>query len=178
MDDWKQHYTHGTIFIYPAEAVRKLVNSLREQYDSESHKICDAHITLTQPLLAEPNEKSFQLIESVLNTLKAFTIYYGPIETFGDSQTIKFDIQPKDAILTMRSALHQTGLFNLALPFTEGFIPHMTISEFGIGTTDAAKKFAAKLNQSIQPGIFQCNEIVYVKPNTSFHFEDVRKCRL
>ena len=178
MDDWKLDFKHGMLLIWPQDGVRNMVNKLRSKYDPESQRTCEAHITLTQPFLEEPNDESWELIESVLRKAEPFDIHYGPIETFGDSPTLKFDIEPKDEILEIRNGLHDTGLFNLTLPFTEGFIPHMTISESGISTTEDARKVADELNSSINKEVFQCSSIVYTKPNDSFRFEVVKTLQL
>ena len=174
MDDWKLDFQYGTFLIWPEEEVRAMANKLREKYDPESQKICDAHITLTQPLLEEPNEEAWKLIESILSNFEPFVIHFGPIEQFGSSPVVKFDVEPKDKVLAIRESLHETGLFNLTLPFTEGFIPHITITESGLESSEAASELATELNQKIAQGTFQCNEVTYVRPDESFNFKSIR----
>lgn len=174
MDDWKKDFIYGTLLIWPSDSVRNSVNALRTKYDPESQQVCDAHITLTQPFLNQPSDEDWQEIHSVLAQHTSFDIHYGPIEVFGSSPVVKFDIVPKEKILALRNALHATQLFNLALPFTEGFIPHMTISEHGFSDLEEAKQAASTLNSSYQSGSFTCAEIAYVKPDDTFHFEEIR----
>lgn len=174
MDDWKLDFKYGMFLIWPEEEVRTMVNELREKYDPESQRVCEAHITLTQPFLDKPSDDTWKLIESTLSDFKPLTIHFGPIEPFGSSAVVKFDIEPKDKLLAMRKGLHDTGLFNLALPFTEGFIPHMTIAESGLESAKDALQLATELNQRIKQGSFQCKEVTYVQPDESFHFETIR----
>lgn len=172
MDDWKKDYMQGVRLIWPNDSLRESVNTLRAKYDSESQKICDAHITLTQPFLNQPDDAAWKHIQSILTKYSPFDIEYGPIEIFGNSPVLKFDINPKEKILKLRNGLHETGLFNLSLPFTEGFIPHMTISENGFKDITEAQKTADELNSEINTGNFTCTHIAYVQPDSNFHFEE------
>jgi len=64
------------------------------------------------------------------------------------------------------------------LPFTEGFIPHVTISEFGCGSTEEAEGLAKTLNKGKNKGTFLCKKISYVKPDEEFNFETKRTLKL
>ncbi len=49
--DWQKPYQHGMMVIWPPAAVRKTVNQQRESLDPLSASYCEAHISLTQPLI-------------------------------------------------------------------------------------------------------------------------------
>ena len=68
----------------------------------------------------------------------------------------------------MRDYFHATGYFDLNLPYTDGFVPHMTISERGVENSEMV---IPELNISIPGGIFECAEIAYMVPNSEFKFE-------
>jgi 2'-5' RNA ligase len=174
MGDWRDIVRPGTLLIWPPEPLRTRVNTLRRTYNPEAQKNCDGHITLTQRFLIPPNKAAFQTIEAIAATTSAFSIHFGPIERFGTSVVVKFDIGPKPIILALRERLHATGLFNLRLPFTEGFIPHMTVSEFGLKTPKAAAKVVQKLNETVEMGTFPCVEFAYARPDGFSHFHTVR----
>ena len=171
MDDWKSAFTHGTLVILPDAKTSNMVNRLRQKHDPSSQKICDAHITLTQPFLNEPDDNAWQKIHDIINQFETFDILFGSIDTFENTPILKFHIEPKEALVSLRNYLHETELFNLSLPFTKDFIPHMTISESGISTPREAIQLAEELNKTISTGSFQCNEISYMRPNNEFHFE-------
>ena len=170
MDDWKLKYKHGMLLIWPPTKVRNLVNKLRSKYDPSSQKICEAHITLTQPFLEKPNAFAWKIVNKTLREFPKFKIFFGPIETFKSTSVIKFRIKPQKTLSKLRANLHKTGLFDLSLPFTKGFIAHMTISEFGINDPKKAREIAKDLNKKIDEGSFICNNISYIRPNKAFHF--------
>ncbi|TQV72351.1 2'-5' RNA ligase family protein [Aliikangiella marina] len=171
---WQKDYQYGTLLLLPPPQVMQIVNSLRQQYDPQSHKICVAHITLTQPLIKEISTDELNLIEKIISQFSQFEIQYGPISNL--SQTcIIFQIAPKKVILTLREKLHQTGFFNLNLPFTEGFIPHMTVSEMGIANNDSVIR---KLNQKFPVSTYHQEAVTLMKPNHQFVFKTVRNFNL
>ena len=171
MEDWKKSYIFGTLVICPPKKVCSIVDALREKYDPLSQAIMGAHITLTQPFLKEPTPQVWKEINKILSEFEIFPITYGPIETFPSSSVIKFKIQQQNQILSLRNKLHQTGYFNLELPFTEGFIAHMTISELVQRKPSAAKELANQLNKDYDEGSFICKEISYIRPDDDFHFQ-------
>jgi len=178
MKNWQKPYKHGLLVIWPPKEVSIIVNKLKSQYDPLACSYIKAHLTLTQPFLKEPTPSVLKTIEKTLSEFPTFTIDFGPIEVFKNSTVIKYSIKPAKKILTLREKLHQKGYFNLSLPFTEGFIPHMTISEFGVKDLISARKLAQKLNQENDRGSFICNEIAYVRPDDKFYFKTIKKFKL
>ena len=164
---WKDQYKFGTLLLLPPADVSASVNALRARYDPDSQKICPAHITLTQPLLEEPDENHIEKLKTLASEISGFAIEYGPIEKFGE-RCITFNIKQQKEIIDMREYFHNTGYFNLSLPYTDGFVPHMTISERGIENSEMV---IPELNISNPGGMFQCTEIAYMVPNSEFKFE-------
>ena len=174
MSDWQADYQHGTFVVWPTGEIEGISNELRQTYDPESQAHCPAHITVTQPFLEAPSAESWRQIETIVSSFSTFPISVGPIEPFGASTTLKFDIEPKAPLRQLRRKLHETGLFNLTLPFTEGFIPHMTISEFGLDDRTVVECLAATLNQEISSHVFSCRALAYIRPDSNFQFQEVR----
>jgi len=129
MGHWKEDYKFGTIVIWPSDEVRKHVNPLRERYDPRSHAICETHVTVTQPFLAPPKENEWDKLLSIVSGFETFELRYGPLNHFLPYPCIYYEIHPVDYFLEIRGALHETGLFNLSLPYTDGFVPHMSITD-------------------------------------------------
>ena len=175
--DWQKVYEHGTLVILPTNDVREFVNTLRERHDPVSQKYCETHITLTQPLLNRLTEGECKRLKTILSGFEPFEISYGPLNTFLPYPCIYYEVQPAEAILNIRNALHETRLFNLTLPYTEGFIPHMTITE-GYYDVDETKRIFDKLKDEISGGVFRCSEISFIIPDINFHFEVNRRFKL
>jgi len=167
--DWQKVYSHGSFVIWPIDHVRETVNRLRHEYDPVSQSYCEAHITLTQPLLRQPSEKEWDNLSDLVSGFNSFEIRYGPINTFLPYPCIWFEINPSEIVLALRQALHASGLFNLDLPHTDDFIPHMTITE-GQSDIEVTNDLFAKLRAEIPGGTFNCTEITLIVPDHRFHF--------
>lgn len=168
--EWQLDYLHGLFVIWPPDEVRQAVNRLRQQYDPVSQTTIEAHITLTQPFLIPPGDEEWARLAQIVAGFAPFEISYGPVETFFPSPVIYLAIQPRAKVLALRGALHETGLFDLTLPYTEGFVPHMTIAE---GRSDKAvdELMLAEVQSQAPQGAFLLSEIVCMTPDERFHFE-------
>lgn len=175
--EWQRNYIHGLFVIWPPDAVRQAVNRLREAYDPVSQATIEAHVTLTQPFLARPEPEAWARLEQLVAGFKPFEIRYGPVSTFFPNPVIFLEIQPREELLALRRALHETGLFNLSLPYTDDFVPHMTITEGRSGNVVDELMLGEVRSQAPQ-GTFLMGEIVCVAPDDRFHFEVVRRLSL
>ena len=168
--DWQKPYQFGTIVIWPPDEIRCVVNKQREQYDPLSQSYCEAHISVTQPLRKEFSGNEWDQVLSVVESFGSFLIDFGPLNSFLPYPCIWYEIQPQKRVLELRHALHQTGFFNLGLPHTEGFIPHMTITE-GISGSTVNEKMLNKLQGESSQGSFLCKELAYIVPTQRFCFK-------
>jgi 2'-5' RNA ligase len=171
--DWQKPYAQGTFVLWPPDGVREVVNALRQRYDPVSQAICETHITLTQPLLREPGADVWAELRRVAAGHAQFEITYGPLRSFLPYPCIWYEIQPAAQVLALRAALHRTGLFNLDRPYTEGFIPHMTITA-GQSGPEVSEALLEALKGQVTGGTFPVSEIAYIVPDAGFHFA-VRK---
>ncbi len=174
---WQKVYKYGTLVIWPPDRVGEVVNRLRHQYDPVSQSFCGAHITLTQPFLRQPSSNEWVELCEVVSSFESFEIQYGPIHTFLPYPCIWFEIHPSELVLVIRQALHATGMFNLDLPHTEDFIPHMTVTE-GQSDIDVTEELYTKLRDEISGGSFICPDIAYIVPDRVFHFGIQRRLPL
>lgn len=175
--DWQRNYLPGLFVIWPPDALREAVNRLRAAYDPVSQLTIEAHITLSQPFLSMPTEKEWAVLAQIVAGFKPFEIRYGPVDTFFPSPVIYLAIQPQESVLALRQALHDTGLFNLTLPFTEGFVPHMTITE-GRSQRPVDEQALAEIRAQAPSGTFLLSEIAHVVPDKHFHLESKKRLRL
>jgi len=169
-EEWQKSYRYGLIVIQPPDKIRELVNKQREEYDPLSQSYSEAHISVTQPLLKELSEIEWEQILCIVEGYESFQIDYGPINSFLPYPCIWYEIKPAEKVLDLRQALHRTGFYNLSLPHTEGFIPHMTITEGLSGPTVDEKLFNRLQGESSQ-GTFLCQELAYIIPNQRFCFK-------
>jgi len=175
--DWGKHYQHGLFIIQPPEDIRAIVDAQRETYDPLSYSYVGSHITVTQPLLDKPSEKDWERLLQALENIQPFLITYGPIKSFLPYPCIWYDIQPAERVLEIRSALHQTGLFNLEEGYIEDFIPHMTITEEQSGPK-VTLELLDQIQEESQPGSFLCEELIFSAPDQNFHFSPINRISL
>ena len=168
--DWQLNYLYGLFVIWPPDGVRQAVNRLRQAYDPVSQSTIEAHITLTQPFLTQPDDEDWARLGQIVAGFEPFEIRYGPVSTFFPNPVIYLEIQPQGELLALRQALHGTGLFNLTLPYTDDFLPHMTISESQSNNV-ADEAMLAEVRSQAPQGAFMMNEVVCVTPDRHFHFE-------
>jgi 2'-5' RNA ligase len=176
-EEWQKAYEFGSLVIWPPDSVREIVNRQRQEYDPVSQATCEAHITLTQPLLRPLKDREWDQIMRIVSSFDAFQIDYGPVNSFLPYPAIWYEIHPKEKVLEMREALHQTGFFNLALPHTEGFIPHMTITEGESGPA-VDEALLEHIRARVESGCFRCDDVAYVVPNETFCCEVMRRLPL
>jgi 2'-5' RNA ligase len=167
--EWQKVYTQGALVIWPPDQVGEVVNRLRHQYDPVSQSYCGAHITITQPFLRQPSSTEWDELCEVVSSFESFEMQYGPLNTFLPYPCIWFEIHPFELVLAIRQALHATGMFNLDLPHTDDFIPHMTITE-GLSDIEVTEELFTKLRDEISGGTFICSDIAYIVPDRFFHF--------
>jgi 2'-5' RNA ligase len=129
--NWMKDYRFGALAYVPNGELRQTVDALRNEYDPTSAQTSMAHITLTQPFAKAPSQEEIENIERTIFATGKFDIEVGPATTSPNKRLLWLDINPKNVVLELREALHETGLFRTDLPLTKGFIPHMTISEAG-----------------------------------------------
>lgn len=175
--DWGKPYQPGLFVIRPPIEVRSIVNAQREAYDPLSRSFIGAHITVTQPFLGTPTETEWEKCVAVLGAFQPFKIQYGPLKSFLPYPCIWYEVQPAELVLEIRSALHQTELFNLADGYIEDFIPHMTITE-GLSGPEVNQDLLDQLQSESQPGSFVCDRLALCAPDQHFQFASLRTISL
>ena len=76
-------------------------------------------------------------------------------------------------MLKLRQLLHATGFFNLSLPHSDDFIPHMSIND-GRPDAERTREIFSILKDNVSGGSFKCAYIAFIVPDKDFHFEIVR----
>ena len=169
-EDWQKVYRHGTVVIWPPDDVRNIVNAQRESNDPLSASICEAHISLTLPLIDLLSESQWNQVRKIVKEFPKFKIHYGPLKSFLPYPCIWYEIQPIDMLKEIRDALHQTGFFNLPIKRHKDFIPHMTITE-GLSGSVVDEELLDILQKQSNPGTFVLQHVAYIVPDESFCFK-------
>src|SRR5687767_14882296 len=81
-EEWQLEYRFGAFYIFPPTGVIEPVDGLRQTYDPKSASICQAHISLSEPLQAPLSVEQVQEIRTALSAIQPFDIQYGPVRRF------------------------------------------------------------------------------------------------
>jgi hypothetical protein len=169
-DSWHDEYRHGAFYLWPPFDVAQIVNEQRWQYDPKSAAVCDAHISLSEPLPAPLTNDQLTEIRTALATVQPFDVTYGPITSIGSHPGVVYAITPEKAFFDLRATIHGTSVFvGRDLP-RAGRVPHMAIAEF-ISLVETHSLVARLRDTPV--GAFRCDEVVYAAPDDSFHFDVV-----
>lgn len=167
---WMKDYRFGTLVFLPSGELKKSIDDLRREFDFESFISCGAHITITQPFTSAPDKNEINLIKDLIADVDNFSVEVGPAISSPNDVLIWLDVNPKDKILTIREKLHKTNLFRTDLPFTEGFIPHMTISELR-REPENVMSIVKEMNLTQMLWTPQFDSIAWIIPDENFVFK-------
>jgi 2'-5' RNA ligase len=171
-DAWQSAYRFGVILIFPPQPLRAQVNALRARHDPVSQATCDAHISLTVPLLREPGERDWEELAAAAAATAPLTIRYGAATTCLPHAGVVLAIEPQDELDRLTTALESCAAFAGAAPRAYPFWAHMTIAEFI--TVERSIALAAELEDVAPAGSFRCHAVSHAVPDADFHFEERR----
>jgi 2'-5' RNA ligase len=164
--DWRRDYIHGALVIEPPADLAAILDPIRMRLDPVSAERIRAHITVTPPFSRAPMPPDEARVSSVVGSAPPLDLQLGPPRRFEGSSVIHLPVVDPTPVLNLREELLATGLFRMDLPHTTGFVPHLTLSEFG-PTPDAALK-------TVIPDpvtrVFRVGEVAWVTPNEEFTF--------
>ncbi|HUX04859.1 MAG TPA: 2'-5' RNA ligase family protein [Acidimicrobiales bacterium] len=168
---WQDEYRNGAFYLFPPSDVATVVNDLRSHYDPKAAAICDAHISLSEPLDNPLSEEQLDELRSALAGVSPFELAYGPLTSIGSYPGVVFAVAPVDDFFALRTVVQSTTIFaDRALPRAER-VPHMTVAEFI--SIEETHDLLARLRDTVAGGSFVCDHVVYAVPDASFHFEPV-----
>ena len=177
-EEFRRAYCHGALVIWPPDVLRATVNALRQRYDPASQAICDAHITLTQPFISEPDDAALAAIGDTVAHHLPIEIEYGPLGTFLPYPCVYLKIEPDDRLRALQRSLYDLDLFNLTLPFSDPdeYVFHMSITD-GYPDERQTVQILDALRGSVPVGQFDATSAAWIKPDRDFHFETVKLFR-
>ena len=170
-EPWQNEYRHGAFYLFPPADVAAVVNELRARHDPKSAAICDAHISLSEPLAGPLTGEQLDELRAALAHVAPFDLSYGPLTSIRPYPGVVFAITPEDDFFALRQAVQATSIFaGRDLPRATR-VPHMTVAEFI--TLDETRELVAQLGDTVPGGTFLCDRVTYAVPDASFHFEPV-----
>jgi 2'-5' RNA ligase len=129
-EEWQRDYRYGAFYIFPPPGVIEAVDLLRSTHDPASAAICQAHISLSEPLKRPLTGADLEELRARLAAIEPFEIRYGPLRTVPPYPGVIYAITPEERIAKLRSAIHAAFIFG-GIPVGRSQIaPHMTIAEF------------------------------------------------
>jgi 2'-5' RNA ligase len=172
-------FRFGVFVIALPEPLGARVEALRRRFDPASARIAPPHISVTQPLAEEPNDIGRADLGALLAEFPPFEIRVGPARAFPGSTVVYLAVEPGEPVLAMRAAAHATGLFRTDLPYTEGFVPHVTIREWLGGASDAENgAVASETDRAVDVTTFRCDSLELWRPDGSGRFGPVEEVAL
>jgi 2'-5' RNA ligase len=176
-EEWQKPYRYGALVIWPPEEVRRTVNAQRTAYDPVSQSYCEAHITITPPLLRELTDQEWATIDGIIGQQPAFEIQYGPLNSFLPYPCIWYEIEPREILRRLHYALLETGYFKVDPDDTREYIPHMTITE-GLAGPEVDERLLESLREESENGTFLCSALAHIVPDDKFCFHVCRTITL
>ncbi len=170
-EKWKFEYQYGAFYVFPPNGVIEPIDTLRDKYDPQSAKYCQAHISLSEPLAGPLTEEQLTELKESLSRIKPFEMKYGPLRSFPPYPGVCYTITPEKEFFDLRQAIHSTSLFAKNPLTRKDRAPHITIAEFI--SIERTNELLKELQGKVPEGLFQCMTIEYAVPNDDFYFERV-----
>lgn len=160
-EEWMYEYKFGAFYIYPPDGLIEVVDTLREKYDSKSASICQAHISLSEPLVHALTDKEIKELQEALSKVKPFDLSYQRLRGFPPHPGVAYAIEPEDKFVQLRKLIHSTSAFTDSPLTRKDRAPHMTIAEFGLDWP-ATEKLMKELERKVPTGTFfmQLNRVI------------------
>ena len=73
-EEWQLAYRFGAFYIFPPTGVIEPVDALRRLYDPKTASICQAHISLSEPLQAPLTNEQLREIRTALSAVQPYDI--------------------------------------------------------------------------------------------------------
>jgi len=170
-EPWQEEYRYGAFYLFPPLEIALVVNELRLRYDPRSAAICDAHVSLSEPLTGPLLDLQLDEMLAALSAVTPFSITLGPLTQIGSHPGVVLGISPEEPFFALRDVVHSTSIFAGCELSRAKRSPHMTVAEFI--SHEEARDLLAEVSTGDVGGTFLCDHLVYAVPDTSFHFEPV-----
>ena len=170
-EPWQEEYRHGAFYLFPPPEIALVVNELRRRYDPRSAAICDAHVSLSEPLAGSLLDEQLEELRAALSSTAPFPLTLSPLTQMGSHPGVVLGLSPEEPFFALRDLVHFTSIFAGRELSRAQRSPHMPVAEFI--SHDEAQDLLAEVSPWDVGGSFPCDHLVYAVPNATFHFEPV-----
>ena len=167
-EDWQRDYRFGLILIIPPHEVSAVIDPVRKKIDPRSAAMCQAHVSVSDPLQCEMAPGLQREIQSALRHFRPFLLHYGEPHPSPGRPGIVCPISPQEPINLLKRALHSTAAFSRDAYNRRNIPAHLTIAEF-VSTEDSRHSYA-EIKERIKAGSFLCDRLEFIVPDRHFHF--------
>jgi 2'-5' RNA ligase len=171
-EPWQLDYRYGALYVFPPAGVIEKVDRLRERHDPVSHAICQAHVSITEPVPRAMTDDDLDQMRSALSSIEPFEVSYSRPYAPTPHPGVVYRIEPQATFQRLRAALHSLPLFDGLAPRRQGVPAHMTIAEF-LSVTES-EALAQRLGGRAPQGSWSCRDVEYAVPDRGFTFRRVR----
>jgi 2'-5' RNA ligase len=170
-EPWQEEYRHGAFYLFPPPEIALVVNELRRRYDPRSAAICDARVSLSEPLAGPLLDEQLEELRAALCTIAPFHFTLSPLTQMGSHPGVVLGLSPEEPFFALRDVVHSTSIFAGRELSRAQRSPHMTVAEFV--SQDEAQSLLAEVSPWDLGASFLCDHLVYAVPDVTFHFEPV-----
>src|SRR5581483_6333165 len=167
--EWAKEYRFGAFYIFPPAGVIEPVDALRQVYDPRSARSCQAHISLSEPLLGPLADDQIEELQAALSSFEPFEIRYGPVRSMPPYPGVVYAIEPESTFMQLRAVVHATSIFRGSAFSRRDIAPHTTIAEFI--SLERTHELLRELRGNVPEGTFLRDVIEYAVPTDQLYFE-------
>jgi 2'-5' RNA ligase len=164
----RRAYRHGALVVLLDGPEFALVALARATFDPGSAALIGPHVTLTPPFAEAPTLTALERLQEIASDHLPVTLTIGGAGRFAGSDVVYLRVEPARPLVGLHVELLATGLFAASRWAGGAFVPHATISEFGVDPDGAehaassipAVKTVARALTWVTPG----DDVAFVTP--------------
>jgi 2'-5' RNA ligase len=135
----RQQFRHGALVVRLDGPEWAPIARARALFDPGSAAMIAPHVTMTPPGAEAPTATSLDRLRSIVATRLPVTLVIGGAGRFPGSDVVYLRVEPPGPLVRLHTELLETGLFASSPWAGKAFVPHVTISEFGVDPTGAER---------------------------------------
>jgi 2'-5' RNA ligase len=161
----RQRFRHGALVLLLDGPEWASIAHARALFDPGSAALIGSHITMTPPFVEVPSATALDRLRAIVAARLPTTLLIGGAARFPGSDVVYLRVEPHGPLARLHTELLTTGLF-AAYPWAgQAFVPHVTISEFGVDPAGAERAAS-----SIPAVRMVARALVYMAPGVDAAF--------
>ena len=161
----RQRFRHGALVLLLDGPECAPIARARALFDPGSAALIGPHVTMTPPFVEAPSATALDRLRAIVAARLPVTLLIGGADRFPGSDVVYLRVEPRGPLVRLHTELLATGLF-AAFPWAgQAFVPHVTISEFGVDPAGAERAAS-----SIPASRMVARALVWVAPGVDGSF--------